>query len=194
MFLLLALAGINIFVLLGKGTETITHWITLIFGPVLRLFGFATVTTAIQTIETSADAVNIVTDGTVHAMDQLLPESQQPHPPNGKQASSSLSSSTNNATNNNNNTTHPKDKLRNVLQQQYQAGPGPGSGSGSGSDPDPDDARSAIQNRTGKPGWCFIGSDQHGIRTCSEIGVNDTCMSGDIYPTRDVCVNPQLRQ
>jgi uncharacterized protein HemX len=43
-----------------------------------------------------------------------------------------------------------------------------------------------------KKGWCFIGSDNLS-RTCAEIGVNDMCMSGEIYPTKDVCINPNLR-
>lgn len=45
---------------------------------------------------------------------------------------------------------------------------------------------------TGKRGWCLIGGEK-GDRTCLEIGANDICMSGDIYPTRDVCINPRLR-
>lgn len=48
--------------------------------------------------------------------------------------------------------------------------------------------------QVGQAGWCFIGEAQGtGIRTCSKVGQNDTCMSGDIYPTQDVCVNPNLR-
>lgn len=45
---------------------------------------------------------------------------------------------------------------------------------------------------SGKKGWCLIGTDK-GIRSCVEIGINDTCMSGDIYPRKDVCINPSLR-
>ena len=55
----------------------------------------------------------------------------------------------------------------------------------------PDDSRSSIQT-TGKSGWCYIGDDK-GLRTCSEIGVNDVCMSGDVFPTQPVCINPNLR-
>jgi F0F1-type ATP synthase membrane subunit b/b' len=54
----------------------------------------------------------------------------------------------------------------------------------------PDMTESSIQS--GKNGWCFIGADKLN-RTCAEIGVNDICMSGDIYPTKDVCINPRLR-
>ena len=55
----------------------------------------------------------------------------------------------------------------------------------------PDDSISSIQT-TGKAGWCFIGDDL-GVRTCSQVGVNDTCMSGDIFPSQEICMNPNLR-
>jgi len=55
-----------------------------------------------------------------------------------------------------------------------------------------DDSHSKIQTGGGKAGWCFIGEDR-GFRSCSEVGANDQCMSGDIFPTRDICVNPNLR-
>jgi hypothetical protein len=45
----------------------------------------------------------------------------------------------------------------------------------------------------GKMGWCFIGEDR-GFRSCEYVGVNDQCMSGDIFPTKDVCMNPNLRR
>ena len=44
----------------------------------------------------------------------------------------------------------------------------------------------------GKAGWCYIGSEE-GYRSCSQVGEADTCMSGNIFPTQDVCVNPSLR-
>ena len=57
----------------------------------------------------------------------------------------------------------------------------------------PDDALSRIQSGgSGKSGWCFIGEDR-GFRTCSEIGENDRCMSGDIFPSQEICMNPNLR-
>lgn len=43
-----------------------------------------------------------------------------------------------------------------------------------------------------KSGWCYIGT-YSGYRSCSRVGEADKCMSGDIFPTHDVCVNPNLR-
>jgi len=57
-----------------------------------------------------------------------------------------------------------------------------------------DEATSCIQSNksTNKSGWCYIGEDQ-GYRSCIQVGDNDTCMSGDIFPSQEICVNPKLR-
>lgn len=57
-----------------------------------------------------------------------------------------------------------------------------------------DDSYSSIQKSksSSKSGWCYIGEDR-GFRSCINIGENDTCMSGDIFPRSDICVNPNLR-
>lgn len=44
----------------------------------------------------------------------------------------------------------------------------------------------------GKPGWCYIGTEK-GFRSCASVRPNDVCMSGTIYPTREICINPSLR-
>ena len=61
-----------------------------------------------------------------------------------------------------------------------------------GNDYAADDSHSTIQTGGGKAGWCFIGEDR-GFRSCAEVGPSDQCISGDIFPTRDICVNPALR-
>lgn len=43
-----------------------------------------------------------------------------------------------------------------------------------------------------KSGYCYIGSDK-GYRSCVYVGHSDTCMSGEVFPTIDVCINPKLR-
>lgn len=55
-----------------------------------------------------------------------------------------------------------------------------------------DSSSSNIQKGSGKRGWCFVGEDR-GIRSCAKVGLNDKCMSGDIFPTSEICVNPRLR-
>jgi len=201
--LILAFLGINIFDYLAKGTEETVSVFSKIFEPVLKFFGYSTLTTTKQTIETSATGtkagVDIIAGATTGAIDTIKQTSQSEQPLNksdslystknnifqGKSASSSLpvqhkiqQDDTNYISENER---LQKDSLSRALEhsskniQQVK----------------PDDSRSSIQT-TGKPGWCYIGEDQ-GIRTCSEIGVNDVCMSGDIFPTQSVCVNPNLR-
>ena len=56
----------------------------------------------------------------------------------------------------------------------------------------PDETDSDIQ-QGGKAGYCYVGSE-NGVRNCIEVGRNDSCMSGDIFPTREICINPNLRE
>jgi len=59
--------------------------------------------------------------------------------------------------------------------------------------PSPDDATSVTQSGgRSKSGYCYIGEDR-GFRSCIKVGENDQCMSGDIFPTMDICINPNLR-
>jgi cytoskeletal protein RodZ len=55
-----------------------------------------------------------------------------------------------------------------------------------------DSYNSTIQSGKSKTGWCYIGEEK-GYRSCLEVGNNDTCMSGDIFPSKDICINPSLR-
>lgn len=43
-----------------------------------------------------------------------------------------------------------------------------------------------------KAGYCYIGSDR-GVRSCVKVSKYDKCMSGDIFPRMDICINPSLR-
>ena len=59
--------------------------------------------------------------------------------------------------------------------------------------PEPDEASSRTQvNRATKGSYCYIGEDR-GFRSCVKIEDGEKCMSGDIFPTQAVCINPNLR-
>lgn len=61
-------------------------------------------------------------------------------------------------------------------------------------EPQPDDAFSSTQRLgTGKSGYCYIGEDR-GFRSCIKVKEGDTCMSGEIFPSQQICVNPNLRE
>jgi len=40
--------------------------------------------------------------------------------------------------------------------------------------------------------WCYVG-EYNGIRNCRQLEKGDVCMSGNIFPNRDICINPTLR-
>lgn len=57
--------------------------------------------------------------------------------------------------------------------------------------PKPDISSSGIQYPK-KSGYCYIGKENNN-RACVKVGINDVCMSGEIFPSRDICMNPNLR-
>jgi len=177
--LILAFLGFNIFVYLAKGTQTVTD----IFAPITKqLFG-VTGTVIGQTVDVSAEGAKAVVGGTANAIQGGLTTVQN-ITPNGAVAPSSVKGQSMNEQNAIQHSQIENSTLNKALntaqtsqpqQQDYQA----------------HEASSSIHTG-GKSGWCYIGDDR-GFRTCSEIGVNDTCMSGDIFPSQEICMNPNLR-
>jgi hypothetical protein len=58
--------------------------------------------------------------------------------------------------------------------------------------PSPDLSNESDIQLAKKAGYCYVGT-LNKKRTCIEIDEDDKCMSGDIFPTRDICMNPNLR-
>ena len=195
--LLLAFLGINIFTYLAKGTQETVSIFSKIFEPILKFFGYTTLTTTKQVIETSAtgatSGINMVAGTTTDAIDNIIQTNGSGTPVSTSGTSTGVSTvpqgnmSTSLPVQHNIQKTSAKieklqeDALSKALSSAEQKQ----------GEVTPDDSRSSIQT-TGKSGWCYIGDDQ-GLRTCSEIGVNDVCMSGDVFPTQPVCINPKLR-
>ena len=55
---------------------------------------------------------------------------------------------------------------------------------------DRDESPSYVADDSG--GWCYIGKNMK-QRSCIEVGQFDKCMSGDIFPSQSICVNPKLQ-
>jgi hypothetical protein len=204
--LILALLGINILAYLAKGVQETSSIFEQVFMPILRLFGYTTLETTKQVVETTATGtkagVDIAANTTTGAINTVQQAGNMPMSTSG----TSVGVSTANANipqGQMSNTSLPvqekiqqagasvdqwqEDSLEKALSnasQSYNA-------SANANGPEPDSSRSSIQT-TGKSGWCYIGED-HGIRTCAEIGVNDVCMSGDVFPNQAICMNPNLR-
>lgn len=59
--------------------------------------------------------------------------------------------------------------------------------------PDENDSRVQQSKAKSGTGFCYIGEDR-GFRSCIDVKEGDVCMSGDIFPSRDICINPRLRE
>ena len=169
--LILAFLGFNIFVYLAKGTEDIANF----FAPLTeKLFG-ASASVAGQTVDVAAEGAKAVVSGTATTVNTGLSAVQDITPNN---ATSSIKSQPIQGQS----TSRPSDsglnKALNSSQEQnmdYQAL----------------EASSSVHS-AGKSGWCFVGEDR-GFRSCALVNEDDKCMSGDIFPSQELCINPNLR-
>jgi hypothetical protein len=169
--LILAFLGFNIFVYLAKGTQDIASF----FGPITqKLFG-TTVAVTGQTVDVAAEGTKAVVSGTAATVNAGLSAVQDITP---NTASTTIKSQPVQGQP----TTRPSDsglnKALNSSQEQnmdYQA----------------HEASSSVHS-AGKSGWCFVGEDR-GFRSCALVNEDDKCMSGDIFPSQELCINPNLR-
>ena len=49
-----------------------------------------------------------------------------------------------------------------------------------------------VKTQALKQGYCFIGKINN-TRNCAKVNERQQCMSGDIYPSMDICINPNIR-
>lgn len=61
------------------------------------------------------------------------------------------------------------------------------------SPPMPDSTTNPIQNpiTSSKTGWCLVG-EYEGRRGCIAIGDQDKCLSGQVFPNQQMCLNPTM--
>lgn len=177
--LILAFLGFNIFQYLASGTETVNRFLA----PLLKnIFGI-TIGVTSQAVDVTAEGAKQVVSGTAGVIEKGLTAVQEITPTNSV-GPTNMKGSNLNTTSQSSQVSPPTKKemnsilnttSKNLSSQDYEA----------------QEASSSIHN-VGERGWCYIGEDR-GFRTCSEVGVNDTCMSGDIFPSREICMNPNLR-
>jgi hypothetical protein len=199
--LVLALLGINIFAYLAKATTDFSSIFETYFRPIISFFGFGILETTKQTVSTSATGtkagVDLVANTTTGVIDTIEDVAKN---------SNSTTTKTNTTTNKpsaNKATSAQKNSM--PVQQQIQEAGGAyewnqnaldaalnDAVTAQNQEPQPDESLSSVQSSSGKAGWCYIGVDRQ-TRTCSKIGVNDQCLSGDIFPSQEICVNPNLR-
>lgn len=187
-FIVLAFLGFNIFVLIGQGAEDIGSWSNKIIDKIKE--SGKLINTFKNIIFVSATGTKGIINSTAEVSDQVLEkvqsstevgvipqESEKTSLPQTSITSSSpsLDISQSNTLNKAINTSLVQQA--NASNNNYQA----------------DDALSSIQSGGSKAGWCFIGEDR-GFRSCAYVNSGDECMSGDIFPSNEICINPSLRE
>ena len=196
----LLIIGFNVFAYLASGTQTLSD----IFGPFIRsIAGFFGNTAADATKQATTTAatgtkagVDVVAGTVTSGIDVVQQTAGAVTTPTGATATSSLVNSQQTSETVPQMDAAQASQLNAALnaappQTQPQSQSQYSSGSGQYT---ADNATSSIQSSktASKSGWCFIGEDR-GFRSCIQVGENDMCMSGDIFPSQDICVNPTLR-
>lgn len=185
-FIILAFLGFNIFIYLAKGSQEFTEIFKPIVSKIMGAFGMI----GKQTVNTTAAGAKGLADvaSTTLGTIEKKTESTSPQSENavGKKANSSVGGTNlssaipqpdimeHNALNQSLNKDRAKENIHHP--KTYIA----------------DDSTSNIQKTASKSGYCYIGEDR-GYRSCMPVNENDTCMSGDIFPTQELCINPNIR-
>ena len=187
-FFILAVLGFNLFTYVGAFSNflgTITDKIIAVFKPILAYFGYGVSETAKKTIDLTAsgskkaiDVASGTLTGGINVLQNGLSRGSAPSTPpaSGGSISSAL---TRGSASSESGGSSPPSKGRATDRIDY---------------PMPDDAGSVTQlsKAKNKSGFCYIGEDR-GFRSCISVGEGDTCMSGDIFPSQELCINPNLR-
>jgi len=185
---ILLFLGVNIFAYLGDFLQVIKEAVAPLLKNILESLGYVVTETTKDVAQLSAEGAKLGIDvaaGTIESginviQGQLDLEQganqgqgqgqgqrrQTPSQPNNMPKQNSLSASLSSA----------------LADAEYN------------SEPIPDDSMSSTQRLgPGKSGYCYIGEDR-GFRSCIQVKDGDMCMSGDIFPSQAICVNPSLRE
>jgi len=178
--IILAFLGFNIFIYLAKGTQDITNFFNPIISKITSVFAMTTG----QVVNTTATGAKGVVNTTANVLDTGLTGVQ--NLTEGKKASSSVGGTTLS------NAIPQADIMQNNILNQVLNKSNVQKNIGQTHEYVADDATSNIQKSSSKGGYCYIG-EERGHRSCMRVNDTDTCMSGEIFPTRDICINPTLR-
>lgn len=165
-FALLAIVGINIFAYLGK----ISDWFGTTFRPLFKETAGTTANvvgeTAKQTIDTAAQGTTAIVGGVAEGTTTGIDALQKAL--NGDFVNNNID---------NRNIISKPEQSPQVIEQN---------------DEEADTSIVGPKTKGLSGGFCYIGEDR-GVRSCMPVGANDKCMSQQIYPTMEICVNPSLR-
>ena len=189
--LVLAILGLNIFIYLAQGTQLLAETSKPVIRFLSYFFGDTLIDATKTTIDTSATGAKVGIDVAAGAVTGGLDVVQG--------AAKSVSGQENRQGSTKNASKFSEDDAQEKQQAQTNSlNQALNQAKNEAAEPDnsgyqADDSYSSIQGSRGggKSGWCYIGEERN-VRSCIEVGPNDQCMSGDIFPSQEICVNPSL--
>lgn len=188
LILILAFLGFNLFKYLADATESTTDLLGDPIKQIAAIFGYTVGETTKNIVDTSAEGTKLGIDVAAGATEDAIDLGQRALGASSTSTQKSSSSSKSTSTKNSN-TKSEKDDLDKAINDGSS-----NKNNNKQSIPEPDDATSKTQSsKASKSGYCYIGEDR-GFRSCIKVNDPNRCMSGEIFPTRDICINPTLRE
>jgi hypothetical protein len=194
--LIFAFLGFNVFVYLAQGTQDIINLLGPLFKKILGIFGLVTK----EVIDVTAEGTRAIVDATAKVVDKTTFAIQNAvDKPFEEAIAKKKAEAQGQATSNTASSSAKPSQIQQPPMDVMQANAlnkalntAASASTTNSQEYEADDSTSSIQQGGAKSGWCYIGEDR-GFRTCAEVGVNDACMSGDIFPSHEICINPNLR-
>tara|TARA_B110001450_G_scaffold74540_1_gene71022 strand:+ start:5203 stop:5985 length:783 start_codon:yes stop_codon:yes gene_type:complete len=174
----LAFLGFNIFKYFASGTDRVSN----LLSPIIAVFGSLTGDTAKTTINETSGGSKIILDKALNTGQTLLDNVQQGATSGITSLQDGLNKTASQSSNNGDDltlsivNTANADKMGDSLKK----------GKNNDYEPEP------TQTNTLNQGYCYIGKIND-TRYCAKVSSREHCMSGDIYPSMDICINPSLR-
>ena len=188
LILILAFLGFNLFKYLADATESTTDLLGDPIKQIAAIFGYTVGETTKNIVDTSAEGTKLGIDVAAGATEDAIDLGQRALGASSTSTQKSSSSSKSTSTKSSN-TKSEKDDLDKAINDGSS-----NKNNNKQSIPEPDDATSKTQSsKASKSGYCYIGEDR-GFRSCIKVNDPNRCMSGEIFPTRDICINPTLRE
>ena len=187
---ILLFLGVNIFSYLGDFFQIVKEAIAPLLKNILESLGYVVTETTKDVAQLSAEGAKLGIDVAAGTVESGINVIQGQLDIEQGSSSSSSSSSSGNTNRQGQGQAQGKSKAIDSISNSLSSALADAEYN---SEPMPDDSMSSTQ-RSGpsKSGYCYIGEDR-GFRSCIQVKDSDMCMSGDIFPSQDICVNPSLR-
>ena len=187
---ILLFLGVNIFSYLGDFFQIVKEAIAPLLKNILESLGYVVTETTKDVAQLSAEGAKLGIDVAAGTVESGINVIQGQLDIEQGSSSSSSSSSSGNTNRQGQGQAQGKSKAIDSISDSLSSALADAEYN---SEPMPDDSMSSTQ-RSGpsKSGYCYIGEDR-GFRSCIQVKDSDMCMSGDIFPSQDICVNPSLR-